>query len=88
MGVYGLFLDHGNDIPPRHELSLSSYDRLFPNQDTLPKCGFGNLIVLPLQREARLQSNGLFVDDGFTPYADQRKFLTCTERLDVDTIAN
>ena len=37
----------------RHQLSMSSYDRLFPNQDTLPKGGFGNLIALPLQREAR-----------------------------------
>ena len=35
------------------KLELSSYDRLFPNQDTLPKGGFGNLIALPLQKEAR-----------------------------------
>ena len=28
-------------------LDLSSYDRLFPNQDTMPKGGFGNLIALP-----------------------------------------
>jgi hypothetical protein len=33
----------------RHEVSLDSYDRLFPNQDTMPKGGFGNLIALPLQ---------------------------------------
>jgi hypothetical protein len=26
----------------RHEIKFSSYDRLFPNQDTLPKGGFGN----------------------------------------------
>jgi hypothetical protein len=30
------------------QLKLGSYDRLFPNQDTLPKGGFGNLIALPL----------------------------------------
>ncbi len=35
----------------RPELGLSSYDRLFPSQDTLPKGGFGNLIALPLQGE-------------------------------------
>jgi len=34
----------------RHELDMKSYDRLFPNQDTLPKGGFGNLIALPLQK--------------------------------------
>lgn len=28
----------------RHEIAFQSYDRLFPNQDTLPKGGYGNLI--------------------------------------------
>lgn len=36
-------------------LSFDSYDRLFPNQDTMPAGGFGNLIALPLQKEARKQ---------------------------------
>ena len=27
----------------RHQLGLDSYDRFFPNQDTMPKGGFGNL---------------------------------------------
>jgi hypothetical protein len=36
----------------RPDLGLGSYDRLFPNQDTLPKGGFGNLIALPLQAGA------------------------------------
>ena len=38
-------------VPAREarQLGLSSYDRLFPNQDTMPKGGFGNLIALPLQ---------------------------------------
>lgn len=37
----------------RPEIGLDSYDRLFPNQDTLPRGGFGNLIALPLQKRAR-----------------------------------
>jgi hypothetical protein len=37
----------------RHEIGLGSYDRLFPNQDTMPKGGFGNLIALPLQKRPR-----------------------------------
>ena len=37
------------------QLKLTSYDRLFPNQDTMPKGGFGNLIALPLQKAAREQ---------------------------------
>lgn len=35
------------------QLKLTSYDRLFPNQDTMPKGGFGNLIALPLQKGPR-----------------------------------
>lgn len=37
----------------RHDIKLSSYDRLFPNQDVMPSGGFGNLIALPLQGMAR-----------------------------------
>lgn len=59
----------------RPEIGLKSYDRLFPNQDTLPKGGFGNLIALPLQKQPRLKGNSLFVDEGFTPYPDQWAFL-------------
>lgn len=52
-------------------LSFRSYDRFFPNQDFVPKGGFGNLIALPLQGEARVRGNTVFVDDDFTPLADQ-----------------
>ena len=38
----------------RHELALASHDRLFPNQDPLPR-GFGNLIALPLQHGATMR---------------------------------
>lgn len=37
----------------RHQVGLDSYDRLFPNQDTMPKGGLGNLIALPLQKLPR-----------------------------------
>jgi len=57
------------------QLKLESYDRLFPNQDTLPKGGFGNLIALPLQKEAREKGFSLFVDDELKPHADQWTFL-------------
>ena len=57
------------------QLKLESYDRLFPNQDTLPKGGFGNLIALPLQKEAREKGFSLFVDDELKPHADQWEFL-------------
>ncbi|MEI8312256.1 MAG: DEAD/DEAH box helicase family protein, partial [Verrucomicrobiota bacterium] len=59
----------------RPELGLASYDRLFPNQDTLPRGGFGNLIALPLQKAARDRGNSLFLDEQLEPYADQWRLL-------------
>lgn len=52
-------------------LSFESYDRLFPNQDTMPDGGFGNLIALPLQHQARSRGCTVFVDDELNPYSDQ-----------------
>ena len=57
-------------------LSFNSYDRIFPNQDFVPKGGFGNLIALPLQGSARKNGNSVFVDDNFTPFANPWDCLT------------
>ncbi|MGH9163109.1 MAG: TOTE conflict system archaeo-eukaryotic primase domain-containing protein, partial [Vicinamibacteraceae bacterium] len=65
----------------RPDIGLDSYDRLFPNQDTLPQGGFGNLIALPLQRAARNQGNSVFVDDDLVPWADQWAFLSGLRRI-------
>jgi hypothetical protein len=66
----------------RHELSMRSYDRLFPNRDTLPKGGFGNLIAMPLQWDARKKGNTVLLDDALLPYPDQWGFLASIRRLD------
>jgi superfamily II DNA or RNA helicase len=63
------------------ELGFESYDRLFPNQDILPKGGFGNLIALPLQKKPREQGNSVFVDDNFVPYPDQWAYLSTIKRI-------
>ena len=65
----------------RPEIGLRSYDRLFPNQDTLPNGGFGNLIALPLQRQARQRGNTVFLDESFTAYPDQWVFLSQAPKL-------
>ena len=65
----------------RHELSFSSYDRLFPSQDTVPKGGFGNLIALPFQGQAQKNGNSLFVDEHFVPYSDQWTFLSSLPKI-------
>ena len=54
----------------RRLLSLSSYDRLIPGQDALPPGGFGSLVALPLQREARLRGASVFVDAALEPFDD------------------
>lgn len=69
-----------------HELKFNSYDRLFPNQDTMPNGGFGNLIALPLQGLARKDGNSLFVDKESIPYPDQWAFLSCVPKLSADTV--
>jgi hypothetical protein len=58
------------------QLMLESYDRLFPNQDVLPKGGFGNLIALPLQKHPRENGCSVFVDADLRPYPDQWRFLS------------
>ncbi|MDP3916116.1 MAG: DEAD/DEAH box helicase family protein [Bacteroidota bacterium] len=65
----------------RHEIQFKSYDRLFPNQDTMPKGGFGNLIALPLQKVARKNGNSVFIDDRFQPYEDQWALLASIKKL-------
>jgi superfamily II DNA or RNA helicase len=65
----------------RHELPFASYDRLFPNQDTMPEGGLGNLIALPLQKSARNQENTVFVDGRFQPLQDQWMFLSGLQLL-------
>jgi len=68
------------------QLALGSYDRLFPNQDTLPKGGFGNLIALPLQKNMREQACSVFVDEAFRPYPDQWAFLVSIQPMGLHDI--
>lgn len=63
------------------QLKLTSYDRLFPNQDTIPKGGFGNLIALPLQKVPRENGGSVFVDDALRPYSDQWAFLASVQPM-------
>ena len=62
-------------------LSFKSYDRFFPNQDTLPEGGLGNLVALPLQGIARRKGNSVFVDEDFNAYADQWEMLSQIHKL-------
>ncbi|MDP2883901.1 MAG: DEAD/DEAH box helicase family protein [Ignavibacteria bacterium] len=58
-----------------------SFDRFFPNQDTLSKAGFGNLIALPFQGRSISQGNTVFLDlETGAPFADQWMFLREAQR--------
>ena len=67
-------------------MSLNSYDRFFPNQDRMPEGGFGNLVALPLQGQARKNLNSVFVDDDFLAYKDQWTFLYNIKKLREDDV--
>jgi len=65
----------------RPNLGLDSYDRFFPNQDTLPQGGFGNLIALPLQKGPRDLGNSVFLDESGVPHPDQWAFLSTVRKI-------
>ncbi len=67
-----------------------SFDRLFPNQDTLTGAGFGNLIALPFQGKSVINGNAVFINtetEKLIP--DQWQFLSAVKRYttaDLDSV--
>ncbi|MDA3821893.1 MAG: DEAD/DEAH box helicase family protein, partial [Bacteroidales bacterium] len=68
--------------------TLESYDRFFPNQDYIPKGGFGNLIALPLQKRYRDNNSLVFVDSFFSPFSDQWEYLSHVHLLNGEDLDN
>lgn len=74
-------------IDARGQMTLSSYDRLFPAQDYQPVKArggfrFGSLIALPLHGASRATGTTVFVDpDTWQSYPDQFARLSRTERV-------
>lgn len=68
------------------QLRLTSYDRMFPNQDCMPKGGFGNLIALPLQKKARERGGSVFVDETFQPFIDQWAYLASLQAMSIHAV--
>jgi superfamily II DNA or RNA helicase len=65
----------------RGQMSLASYDRLFPSQDTLPASGVGNLIAAPLYGKSRRDGTTVFLDPAtMEPHEDQWAFLSMLGR--------
>lgn len=62
----------------------SSFDRLFPNQESLSGKGFGNLIALPLNKLCSEQGNNCFINpETLEPYKNQWAFLEGIQKASV-----
>ena len=70
----------------RDNLKINSFDRMFPNQNTLPKRGYGNLIALPFQYEPMKYNNTAFLDRNFIAYNDQYGYLNNVKKMTHDDI--
>lgn len=70
------------------KMGFKSYDRFFPNQDSLPDGGLGNLVALPLQGNARKHGNSVFVNEKFEPYPDQWEYLLNVRKLSEASLEN
>lgn len=65
-------------------IDFSSFDRMFPSQDFLPKDKkYGNLIILPLQGAKAREGKTIFVDENFIPFPLDKQFgaLKATEKI-------
>lgn len=70
----------------RDSLSIESFDRMFPNQDYLPKGGYGNLIALPFQNEPSKYGNTVFIDRNFIQIPSQFDYLCNIKKLKTNEI--
>lgn len=61
--------------------TFESYDRMFPNQDSVPTGGFGNLIALPLQGGKYKQGCSRFIDKEIQLVDDVWETLESTPKL-------
>ncbi|UOQ93328.1 hypothetical protein MUO14_23630 [Halobacillus shinanisalinarum] len=73
-------------LEKRYETGVDSFDRFFPNQDTMPKGGFGNLIALPLQQSPRKKGYSVFVNEKFEPFIDQWSYLESVKKISKKTV--
>ncbi len=60
-------------------VSLKSYDKIFPTQDSVANNGFGNLILMPIVCSAAIRKENpgtVFVNNDFVKYPKQIPFLS------------
>ena len=69
-------------------INFDSLDRMYPSQDFIPRNGYGNLIVLPLQGKKAIEGKTVFVDNNFIPYElkNQINALLSTKKISEEEI--
>ncbi|MFZ2172958.1 MAG: DEAD/DEAH box helicase family protein [Rhodococcus sp. (in: high G+C Gram-positive bacteria)] len=77
----------GEAIRLRGNMSLTSYDRLFPSQDVHTGRGMGNLIAAPLNGTRRRHGTTVFLDPAtLEPFDDQWAYLSSVARLSANEV--
>jgi len=72
-----------------NSIDMSSYDRMFPNQDFVAPDALGNLVALPLQYTSRIENKTVFIDiDTMQPYADQWNVLKTVSKISSVKLSN
>ena len=65
-----------------NSIDMTSYDRMFPNQDFVAPDMLGNLVALPLHFGSRSENKTVFIDiDTMQPYSDQWNILRNIKKL-------
>lgn len=70
----------------RDNMNITTFDRMFPSQDFLPKGGYGNLIALPFQCEPSKYGNTLFYDRNFIRINNQFGYLKQLKKININEI--
>ena len=70
-------------------IDMSSYDRMFPNQDFVAPDALGNLVALPLQYTSRMENKTVFIDvDTMKPYSNQWTVLQNIVKINSDELSH
>lgn len=67
-------------------ISFSSFDRMFPNQDYIPLHGKGNLIAAPLRYDAFMKGNSAFINTNQQVIDNQIEFLASRPKITQEEI--
>jgi superfamily II DNA or RNA helicase len=72
-----------------NSIDMSSYDRMFPNQDFVAPDALGNLVALPLQYTSRIENKTVFIDiDTMQPFPDQWSVLKNVSKISSSKLSN